>query len=944
MSFLNVAIFCRQKQPTNWHQAGFTLPTVMIVSLIMVTILVFTMQFVSTSQASLTRQYHLQLAREAAESGLAYAEQCMALNNGIAQWSSSKPLRPNTDCEGTVIPGADEYVLNGNLLRTLFSIGAPIVSGDGKMRTISSSGVIQILRRSDNQVRHEYTQYARAYAGTSSVSQIMTSSSFACSLVEPSQVYCWGQNVYDVLGENVTPTAMRPSRIDTAPALAGKTVTKLAEGSYSARHMCVIVDGASQGEVYCWGNNSFGQLGNGVGDGSLRTSPQPVKVGGLLSGKQVTQVVVGERGTCAIASDGVYCWGSNADGQLGHNNSGQSISNVPVRVSGITTAQSLSFGDRHVCAVSGGRIYCWGWGQWGQLGHGSTGTSANRYAATRVDGLLSGKTATAVSANHATTCAVANNEVYCWGNNGQGSLGNGTFSDSYVPAKVVNGSGKALHGKTVVQLSGGDHYACGRTSDGKVYCWGGNRSVGALGNNDLDSRHNEPVETQLPTGQGPATYLSSSGNRSCVIMNKQTYCWGAAYDGQLRLGVQEPKLVNNGFIKDKNAKYIAAGDGTTCVTVGTRVSCWGRGGTGQLGNDASDNSSAPVAVSWLVGTMHGLSTSGGTVCAVVYSSFYCWGQNIAGKVGNNTVGNENRPQKVYDSGVLSGRTAQIVGTGHHFVSCGVADEKVHCWGGYASAVSVSALGNNKTLQSGTATYYVRQPVEVYRESGVLSGKTVTALSDGGTCVVASARVYCWGSNVSGNLGIGTFSSGSSKPVAVLTESGVLQNKTPTVIETGGGGDRQYTCVATTEPNIYCWGYNFDGQYGDGTRTASSKPRLVTTAGHPLKGKTITKLAAGDAHTCALTDGEVYCWGYNSFGQLGDGTNASQLLPQKVRGVLAGKVVTDISAGGANTCAIADARVHCWGSNDYGQIGDGTTQAAASPTPTKALAIPPFLMY
>ena len=177
---------------------------------------------------------------------------------------------------------------------------------------------------------------------------------------------------------------------------------------------------------------------------------------------------------------------------------------------------------------------------------------------------------------------------------------------------------------------------------------------------------------------------------------------------------------------------------------------------------------------------------------------------------------------------------------------------------------------------------------------------------------------------------------------MLTESGVLQNKVPKVMASGANG---YTCVATTEPNVYCWGYNFDGQYGDGTRTTSNKPRLVTTVGHPLKGKAIAKLTAGDSHTCALTsDGEMYCWGYNSLGQVGDGTNTTQVLPVKVRGVLSGKNITDISAGGASTCAVAESRVYCWGSNDYGQMGDGTSQVAGIPVPTKALTIPPFMVY
>ena len=926
------------------NRFGFALPTVMMVSLIMITLLAAALQFVSSSQSALSRQYYLQLAREAGESGLVYASKCISQNNGAISWTDAKPLKPDTDCSGNTVSGADGYVFKSGLIQTIFTIGFPKTSSDGKAHTINSVGVAQLLRKSDNQVSREYSQTVQAYAGSSAVSTVMSSSDFACSLVEPSQVYCWGKNVFDVLGENVSPTATNPSRIDISSAFEGKTITKLARGSYGATHMCVIANGSTDGEVYCWGNNTYGQLGDGTGNGSLKTSPIPVKVGGLLAGKKVTDVAIGGGGSCAIASDGVYCWGSNSDGQLGNNSSSTAYSNVPVKVSGISTATKISYGDRHVCAISSGKVYCWGWGNWGQLGQGATGTSANKYVATVVNGLLSGKTATDVSANHATTCAVAKGEAYCWGDSGSGVLGvgSGVASTNY-PMKVLNTTGKPLYGKTVTQVSGGYKHNCALTSDGKVYCWGGNVGVGVVGNNSLNTNEYEPVEAQMPSGSGKVTSISASAYRTCAIMSGDTYCWGRVYDGQSRLGVQTPQLINSGFIEDKDISKVATGGGSVCVIVGTRVSCWGQNNYGQLGNDTTDNSSIPVGVNGFTGTLSNISSSGGTTCTTLGSNFYCWGQNIAGKVGNNSIGSTSHYQKVYkdSGGALYGTTAQMVNISG-YVSCGIASGQAYCWGGYASAVDVSSLGNNKTLQSGSVTYYAKTPVEVYRETNVLSGKTVTAMSDGGTCVVASSKIYCWGENDIGQLGLGTYTAGSSKPVAVLAQSGVLLNKTPTVMATGSTG---YTCAATTEPNIYCWGYNFDGQYGNDTRTTSNKPLLITVTGHPLKGKTITKLTAGSSHTCALTsDGEMYCWGYNSLGQIGDGTNITRTLPVKVQGVLSGKVITDISARESSTCAVADARVYCWGSNDYGQMGNGTSQTEGVPVPTKALSIPPFVLY
>ena len=128
---------------------GFALPTVVIVSLVMITVLAAAMQFIAASQAALERQYHLQLAREAGESGLEYASQCMDQNDGAISWSDAKPLRPNTDCNGSVISGADSNVFKSGLVQTTFSIKLPAASADGKTHTLSSTGTIQILRKSD---------------------------------------------------------------------------------------------------------------------------------------------------------------------------------------------------------------------------------------------------------------------------------------------------------------------------------------------------------------------------------------------------------------------------------------------------------------------------------------------------------------------------------------------------------------------------------------------------------------------------------------------------------------------------------------------------------------------------------------------------------------------------------------------------------------------------
>lgn len=935
------------------HTRGFALPSILIASVVMLAVLIVAIQAVVASRAALNEQYYTQLAREAAESGLALAESCLTTNNGEANWSN---LRPFTDCDGNFIDASNHCetdaqkqtalctVYRSDTVRSTFTVSTPSSSPDGQTRQIASKGSVERVRKSNAQVwdRKEYTTYAQV--GSVKVSQIMTNSAFACSLLDTKQVFCWGQNVSGAMGPSNSLAASRPVRVDNTGAFAGKTISQLARGSFNSQHMCAI----AEAEAYCWGNNTFGQLGDGTANGSYSMNQNPVKVvsgsGEAMPAGSVTKVSIGDNGSCAIAAGKAYCWGENRYGQLGNNNSSMAYSAKPVAVVGIpstSTVTDISYHQNAACAIASGVLYCWGWNQWYQIGDG---TNTNRYSATAVGGLLSGKTVTAVQTSHATTCAIANSEVYCWGVGGIGALGDGSGSDSSVPRKVANGSGTALYGKNPVKLSAGFHYNCALTSDGKAYCWGYDGGVGQLGDGNLTGNRFTPYEVSGLSAIGPATDISSSRWNTCVIISGYTYCWGLAYDGQLRSGVQSPTPAKtDGILNGKNISRAMAGGNTNCVTATDgMVACWGSNALGMVGDGTFTDRLTPVQTGAFAGSsVTDLSGGDGTACLIANSQLWCWGQNAAGKIGDGTNGtNKPNPTQVLNNGVLSGKTPQRIISASGGIVCALASGAPYCWGGYASAPRASLLGNNTIVQA-NGGYFSSTPVTVYQEAGVLSGKTSTEIS-GGTeyCVVANGSVYCWGENLVGQLGVNATSDGYSKPVSVMNEAGVLAGKTVTKL----GAGNNFVCAATSEPNIYCWGYNFDGEFGNGSRTSSAKPVLVTTSGHPLYGKTISKLVAGSAHACALTGGEVYCWGYNALGQLGTGNNLNQLYPAKVQGVLAGKTVTDISANGPSTCAVANARVYCWGSNDFGQIGDGTSQLPASPVPTRALSVPPFVYY
>lgn len=348
-----------------------------------------------------------------------------------------------------------------------------------------------------------------------------------CSVASDSNIYCWGYNSYGQLGDNSTTNGLVPVAVNTSGVLSGKTINSVTSGGY---HTCAI---DSDGHLYCWGRNNYGQLGNSSFTNSL--VPVAVNTSGVLSGKTITSVSGSSTHTCALDSDGyVYCWGDNSRGELGNNSTATSSVPVAVNTSGALngkTVLAISVGYYHTCAVaSDNKAYCWGYDTYGQLGDNST-TDSSVPVAVDTSGVLSGKTITAIEANSLNTCALADN-VYCWGNNNYGQLGNNSTSNSLIPVAVYTSG--VLNGKTVETISGMGAHVCALTSDNGTYCWGFN-TYGQLGNNSTThSSIPVAIDTSGVLNGKTITAISMGGNHSCSIASDHNiYCWGRNSFGQL---------------------------------------------------------------------------------------------------------------------------------------------------------------------------------------------------------------------------------------------------------------------------------------------------------------------------------------------------------------------------------------------------------------------------
>ncbi len=341
---------------------------------------------------------------------------------------------------------------------------------------------------------------------------------------------------------------------------------------------------------------------------------------------------------------------------------------------------------------------------------------------------------------------------------------------------------------------------------------------------------------------------------------------------------------------------VATGGAHTCaVTAAGGVKCWGV----FLSNtpmDIAGMTSGVVAAA--AGDKH-------TCVLTAIGGVKCRGDNTAGQLGDGQACGHvlcNAPVDV--SGLTSGVAAVSAGAAY---TCALTTAGgVKCWGDNVSG----QLGDGTTAGRST-------PVDVV---GLGSGVAAVSTGAGHTCALTTAGgVKCWGDNEGGRLG----DAGACGPTCLTPVDAVGLFSGVAAVAAGG----RHTCALTTAGGVKCWGSNLAGKLGDGTSEDRSTPADVVglTSG-------VAAVAAGGAHTCALTtvDG-VKCWGDNGGGQLGDGgaCGPSCLTPVDTVGLFSG--VAAIAAGGRHTCALTTAGgVKCWGDNQQGQLGDGTTMSRSAP--------------
>ncbi len=678
-----------------------------------------------------------------------------------------------------------------------------------------------------------------------------------CAVRTDDTVWCWGNNARGAFGAISDEVFPAPFRIEDTP----KGIVELSVGeSFS----CVRT---KDNGVYCWGQNSDGQLGNGnTGTASAPTRAQLPD--------DVVSIEAASHHACAIVGgDSLICWGDNADGQLGDGTTEESRA-LPEAVSGLSNVpdgiRAVHGGHDHTCALKGdGTMWCWGANEAGQLGDGS---GVGQLEPVQVAGLSDVDNFDCARSH----CCAATSEgaVSCWGYGESGQLGNGMSVSRDTPVKVTLPGPARLVGV-------GDHHSCTILKDERVFCWGAN-SKGRLGNSTLtsSSRPNE-IPDFLAT---PGSVLDMGADTTVLSKPKKTaLVWGSNEFGEYGNGTRSIQV--SPFPIDTSARFTSVDTGwyhSCAIGDDSLVYCWGANEYGQAGRGDKEDVSAPSVVAGIQ-DIDLIATGNNHTCVhTLQNEIYCWGSNSDGQSGLRAT--TSSPLPILFENSL--RELQEMVAGDDFTCALTPTGDVYCW------------GDSAIIGAGDGPRAIDLP------------EGATDITAGGThacAVLQSGAVSCWGVNLKGQLGDNTIESRST--AAAVDFTGIA-------VEVAAGA--QHTCLRTDTNDVFCWGDADYGQLGDGQSGSSSTDILVPTQVAGLSDASL--LRAGRRSTCvASAAGEPQCFGQNSYGHLANGSLEPRLEP----GPSEYENVADFAMGVDHMCVLnVDGFIECSGRKRRGATGEG----------------------
>jgi alpha-tubulin suppressor-like RCC1 family protein len=909
----------------------------------------------------------------------------------------------------------------------LTGVVVAIAAGQSHSLAVKSDGTVWAWGLNTNGQLGDGTTTQRlspvAVTGLTGVVAVAAGVSHSLAIKSDGTVYAWGGNAKGQLGDGTTTQRLSPVPVT---GLAGATT--IAAG---ATHSLAILVG---GSLMTWGDNGYGQLGDGTN--YQRTLPTAV-----LGNVQAASA--GTSHTLAVLADGTaWAWGSAGYGQIGDNSSiGQRTS--PVQVPGLANMAAVAAGSYHSLGLTNDRtLWVWGYNGYGQVGDGTSGT--NRLSPTQVSDpallwkvgfvtfspapytysttqtvtlssvtptptiyyTLDGTTPTTASTKYTSAIAVSVSTTIKaiavktgYGNSNVAtgvyelkamgptfSPTGGTYTtapqnvtlstttpgpttirytfDSSPPSTswtqytaaipisttttiraatwktgwttsdvssatytmnfgalatpTIAPNGGALTGPTQVTITGPTGSQLRYTTDGTdpaTYStlYAGPFMVGTT--QTVKAKAFWTTPDWSPSNTATATFTITVPTPTFSLASG-TYAAGSTVTVSCSDSAATIRYTLNGVDPVATDTPLAAGAVLTFTTNMTlKAKAFKTGCTDSAVQSATYTvtGSLPSVGVLAAGTRHSLAR-------LPDNTLWAWGYNGYGGLGDGSQNNSTVPKQI----TIAAPAVTALAAGVYHSLALKSDGTAWAWG----ANYDGQIGDGTTTQRLT-------PTQVAQDANGGSFTSVAAVSAGtlhGLAMKSSDNtVWAWGYNADGEIGDGTSGTNRLKPTQALRNDGV----TLTAVTIAAGANHSLA-VGSTDAKVYAWGYNQYGQIGDGTSGTNrlkAVPVLRNDNSQPLTG--IVAVAGGGNHSLALTsDGYVYAWGYNYYGQLGDGSQTSRTMAVQVAGLTG---VVAIAAGTNHSLALRkDGTVYAWGLNGYGELGDGTTTQRTTPVPVLGL--------
>jgi alpha-tubulin suppressor-like RCC1 family protein len=800
-------------------------------------------------------------------------------------------------------------------------------------------------------------------------------------------LWMWGSNYSGVLGNNTSGINL---------SIPGSVVGANINWSKITGNLSTAAGIKTDGTLWAWGCNNDGQ----IGDNTKTNRSSPVTVAGGCS--NWCTVDNSGNNTAAIQTDGsLWTWGANSNGQLGINNTTRRSSPGSVAGAGITWCQ-ISVATLSMAAIkTDGTLWSWGDNTSGKLGNNSC-----------IDRSSPGTTAGGgtdwqkVVIDSGTAAIKTDGTLWTWGLGTAGFLGSGSSTDRSSPGTVAGA------GTTWCQVGGtilGFLNRAAIKNDGTLWTWGNNS--GFLGDNTTLNRSSPGTVA----GGGTTWCLIGPGSSNAIKCDGSLWAWGRNNRGDIGDGTtinrSSPVLITGpvwcavdedyhvlalktdrslwawgdnllGQIGDnsvicRSSPTTTAGGGNTWCAINAKSNgslaiktdsslwVWGSGLSGEIGNNEIVNKSSPTSVAggngWCQAT-----TSGTSVVAVkLDGTLWSWGQNSKGELGTNNTTSRSSP------GIVSGINIDWVKASNLGSTAAAikVDGTIWTWGrNYCGTLGTNNLtsrsspgtvaggntgwcdvevGSNMTAAiNGNFLFYVTQRLLTWGRNapygGLGTGNLTNRSSPGttagggtnwcdvsigtwaGVALKTDGTLWTWGYGSAGQLGNGGFTTTSSPGTIAGGGTTWCQVAAGGVDSLGGPG---HSSAIKSDCTLWLWGINGSGQLGNNSVTCLASP--VTTAGG---GTNWCHTALGTNHSAAIKiDGTLWTWGLNSSGQLGNGTTNNASSPSTTSGC--GINWCQLGLGQAHSAAIkTDGTLWTWGSNCCGQLGDGTASATCKTSP------------